>query len=425
MNEEYVEKIPKEEPAPVLAAHRWLLLGTVLLGVVFTWTCWDSRLIMPGFTYGYNGFWLIYLLLFFLFNREKIKARRMTLIFACSAAALCVLNVLQYYFGSVGKTVEKADYTLFILNNLAIPGLLMLHAQTVTFALPKEREAQGYALLVLHGFVIEPFIRVSAFFRAIASLFGAKDAKRRGIWIGLLVAVPVVLAAGSLLSRADAVFAGLLTGWFRELRLGTFIPKMILTLVCAMLFYSFLHYHIWDVRSPILADERARNPWEPTAPSIVLGALLVVYALFTYVQFVYLFGGAGLPEGLTYAEYAHEGFGQLIYVSGINLTAFCVCLGRTRAQEAPVKWLILGILFANLVIIASAFTRIGMYIAAYGLTLRRVMVVWLLLYVTAVTGLCAARLLRERKIPLLRLCAYGLCAWYVVLNMVDLTGLFS
>ncbi|MEZ4508571.1 MAG: DUF4153 domain-containing protein [Eubacteriales bacterium] len=59
--------------------------------------------------------------------------------------------------------------------------------------------------------------------------------------------------------------------------------------------------------------------------------LLAAYALFTYVQFTYLFGGT-LPVDLTYSEYARAGFGQFLVVTLVNFTVATSAKKREQKQ---------------------------------------------------------------------------------------------
>ena len=65
-----------------------------------------------------------------------------------------------------------------------------------------------------------------------------------------------------------------------------------------------------------------------TTTIVVLLMTLLVYALFCVVQFRFLFAGLfmngsiALPDGLTYSDYARNGFFQLLAVTAINLTIF-------------------------------------------------------------------------------------------------------
>ena len=40
-----------------------------------------------------------------------------------------------------------------------------------------------------------------------------------------------------------------------------------------------------------------------------------MFAVFVFVQLRFLFGGATLPDGITYADYARSGYGQLLLLA--------------------------------------------------------------------------------------------------------------
>ncbi len=64
-----------------------------------------------------------------------------------------------------------------------------------------------------------------------------------------------------------------------------------------------------------------------------------------------------------------------------------------------------------------------MYIQAYALTWKRVLSLWLMVYLAAVVLLCGWALLGKRGV--LRLCALVLIGWYVALNLVNVEGLIA
>src|SRR3954451_13472185 len=81
---------------------------------------------------------------------------------------------------------------------------------------------------------------------------------------------------------------------------------------------------------------RALPRWEWALP---LGVLDVLFVAFVAVQATVLFGGHRHvleTEGLTYAEYARQGFWQLLWVSALTLLVLsCVIrvAGRTTTAE--------------------------------------------------------------------------------------------
>ena len=90
-----------------------------------------------------------------------------------------------------------------------------------------------------------------------------------------------------------------------------------------------------------------------------------------------------MPEGVTYSEYAHQGFNQLIVVVVINLViVLLLSVSSDEHEECAALTVFTACTF---VMIASAFVRIFMYIGAYHLTELRF---WLSGTVYADVDLC-------------------------------------
>ncbi len=397
--------------APVTNAQRWLLPGALGLGFVLQALLFSTNGETARLGLWYAIFWLAYLAVFHAVCLRQAKARPFGFLLAGVAAFLCTMLIFQ--------SRGYSDGMLFFLNLLAIPCLLMLHAQFVTRPLPKEQES-GYVPLFFTGFFVQPFQYIGRFFRSLGSLTTSNKQSRR-VWLGLLLALPAVAVVLVLLLSADAVMGAYARAFFEPLRLPDLLFRGFILFLCAMLFYSFLYGAAWA--KPRVYQARTYAPWSATAPNIVVGALLAVYAVFTAVQFVYLFGGHGLPEGLTYAAYAREGFNQLMWVAALNLGAFALCLCRVREQRL-LHILLLALLAATGVVLVSAFTRLSLYIGAYGLTFKRVQAFWFLCYLSAVLLLCGIRLYRG-KLPLLRACTLLFILWYAALNMPDLNAWYA
>ena len=128
--------------------------------------------------------------------------------------------------------------------------------------------------------------------------------------------------------------------------------------------------------------ERAAHPvahrFEWLAPVLVVDAVFIV---FLVAQATVIFGGHDYLErttGLTYAEYVHQGFGQLTVATALTLL---VVLAATRKAQketsADRTWIrvSLGLLCAlTLVVVASALYRMHVYQDAYGFTRMRLLV---------------------------------------------------
>jgi hypothetical protein len=111
---------------------------------------------------------------------------------------------------------------------------------------------------------------------------------------------------------------------------------------------------------------------------VMLGLLDVLFLAFVAVEVRYFFGGSALVRattGLTYSEYARRGFFQLLAVAALLLPFLLVVHWLLRPDDAPgqrlFRWLA-GIQIALLsVIMVSAFERMRLYQAEYGLSESR------------------------------------------------------
>ncbi|HWN26651.1 MAG TPA: DUF4153 domain-containing protein, partial [Actinomycetospora sp.] len=166
--------------------------------------------------------------------------------------------------------------------------------------------------------------------------------------------------------------------------------------------------------------QRAARPvahrFEWLAPVLVVDA---VFVLFLVAQATAFFGGHEHLErttGLTYAQYVHQGFGQLTIATLLTLLVVWAASRKApRTTPADRTWLrvALGVLCAaTLVVVASALYRMHLYEQAYGLTRARLLAAvfegWLGVLVLAV--IAGAVALRARWLP-----RFGLLSGVVLL----------
>jgi len=128
--------------------------------------------------------------------------------------------------------------------------------------------------------------------------------------------------------------------------------------------------------------ERAPRPvahrFEWLAPVLVVDA---VFAVFLVAQAAVIFGGHDYlrrTTGLTYAEYVHQGFGQLTVATALTLLVVWAASRKApRGTPADRAWIrvSLGVLCGlTLVVVASALHRMHVYQDAYGFTGLRLLV---------------------------------------------------
>jgi len=257
--------------------------------------------------------------------------------------------------------------------------------------------------------------------------------RRALIWkilLGILLAIPVLLIAGSLLAAADAVFAQLfvsLQDFLTQLSLSE-IFKILLTAVLILPFiFSFLYsgYKRWRlVASPDHYSSQTKGlRIDKTILITFLTCINILYLLFAVIQAAYLTGAftARLPENLTYAEYARSGFFELAFVSAINLGL--ILLAVKAADRKGIAGLILRVeslllIAGSLVQWLSAMFRMYLYINTYGLTYLRFMVTAFMLLLLV---LFAFLLVKEflPRLPLFKMLAATTLISLLVLNHVN------
>lgn len=137
---------------------------------------------------------------------------------------------------------------------------------------------------------------------------------------------------------------------------------------------------------------------------------MALYAVYIGVQVRYFFLAADANVyqafGLTYAEYIHKGFYELLTVSGLNILIAKVSWELSREREDRPSMLVralIGLVLACAVVIAcSGISRAWHYITAYGLSVERVLVVYASVLAIAVFLVGFAKLAspRLREMPL-------------------------
>ncbi len=256
-------------------------------------------------------------------------------------------------------------------------------------------------------FVWCPFSHASTFLKSIKS----KKYKNL-VWVaaGLGAAVPMVILLAILLASADMVFQSMLDHMIEQfLNPFTVFTVVIETAAAALCMYCM----VCSAYARELPEEsRSLRNGEPVLAISFMGLIGLVYLVFCAIQVMYLFLGKGtLPEGMTYADYARQGFFQLLFVALLNLVMVLMCLKYFRGNVI-LNGVLLTISFCTYVMIASAVYRMVLYVQQYQLTRLRVMVLWFLaMLVVLMAGVIV--LIFKNQFPLFRYCLAVVTVFYI------------
>jgi len=222
----------------------------------------------------------------------------------------------------------------------------------------------------------------------------------------LLLTVPILVVFTWLFAAADAIFKSSLESLGRQIsQLASHSETFAIHTLWSLVFFV--------LAAMILRPMVLGKQWKPdhiTPPASftigpleigsVLGSLLFLFLCFIIIQLRYLFGGTTLVQsvaGLTYADYARQGFFALLKVVFLLHIVLMVGDWLVKATDHDTKqlfrWLSLGLIALAIFIFASAFFRLYLYVDAYGLTRARFYAVAVLVWLALVFLFFAVKLL--------------------------------
>ncbi|MDR0519661.1 MAG: DUF4173 domain-containing protein [Clostridiales Family XIII bacterium] len=260
----------------------------------------------------------------------------------------------------------------------------------------------GYVLTdIVNQIFVVPFTNFAGAFRALGYGVQCKDGDRRGLYafLGILISIPLIATVIALLISADPGFADIMANIAQALNLnniGQYILELILGIPVACYVFGSVfgnsHGRYTDsmtrARTAGALAEMHKIPLAAVRAPLV--ALTAVYALFFASMGAYLFSAfsGGLPAAFTYAEYARRGFFELCGVASVNLAVviFVYIFARRGSGEYPrsVRVLTGAISSMTILLIATAASKMLMYIDMYGLTRLRVYTLWFMLLMACV-----------------------------------------
>jgi hypothetical protein len=217
---------------------------------------------------------------------------------------------------------------------------------------------------------------------------------------GAILATPVALLFAGLFAAADPLFArgrDAVTDLFTSVDA---IPRLVFFVAATLFVLGAYAYAASTGARDVAPPERPSRLPVPgtTERTIVIATAAVLSWLFVALQVVYLVGDAPARpgSGITFAQYAHRGFGELSVLATVAVLLVVGALGQREATQPPRRlcvW-VLALLAAVAGVLASAFHRVALYEGVYGFTTARVHAQAYMLVVLAVLALCALETVR-------------------------------
>jgi hypothetical protein len=194
------------------------------------------------------------------------------------------------------------------------------------------------------------------------------------VMVGIVLSIPLLLLFGGLLVSADAAFRRIAVNLV-DIDLAAWLPHLAVTAGGAWVAGGYLRALLIrpDSPQPPLINSQRPARVGTIELCLPLAVLDLLFLSFIVVQLRYLFGGAGLVEvvpGLTYAEYARQGFFQLVAVAFLTLPLLLVIdwLLDNGQGKRPFRKLASLAIILLFVIMVSALQRMRLYQLEFGLT---------------------------------------------------------
>ena len=303
-----------------------------------------------------------------------------------------VTAVILYLFSIVFSITDNNFIKILDVIFLFIAGAYFIYSVTaeknrierfLPFAVSKSLFEYPFSKFSEQSKVLKSAIKSSGFGKNLVLVFA-----------GLLITVPVTAIVATLLMSADSRFSDMLTGFAEKFaygNMGLLIAQIFIAIPCSHYLFGMIYSNAERENLNVLNDEYCKTRisdmrfMNNLIIYTALTPLCILYILFFISQAGYFLSGfsGNLPDGYSYAVYARKGFFELCAVSLINLGVISVTgiIAKTGGKSKPATLKIYSITLCifTLFLIATALSKMVMYIDEYGLTQLRVYTTWFMI----------------------------------------------
>lgn len=357
---------------------RLLLGGSFFFSILHSILLWDKQ---PGIAVLLFCIALLTFFIAILNKNQKIRNRK--------GLILCVPIVLL-------------SLTYFIFNNkffqtmnaFVICGLGLMLILDLT---QKELEWK-YLFTKIFSLIIGPFEYFHSILEELKKMFFKKENSSKKVETlkrvikSFIVIIPIVLIIIFLLVSADSIFANIFCGisdTIENLFDSNELPYLMARIFAIIIIFIYMSSFLYNIlmEDTVYHKEKQQEKKGIAIDGITIQLLLtilnIIYFVFCTIQILYLFTKTEIPDNFNYAEYARQGFFQLMFVSFLNFVLlYGIHSNRKEVSSFQKKytvWMELGMELFTQIIIISAFYRMFLYEQAYGYTYLRLFVYFILM----------------------------------------------
>lgn len=344
-----------------------LLLSAAALGALFSYLFTKQIL-------GVNMFLFVLLLYgFALVNRAQFMKRTFRQEKLITFFSLPVIFLAAYMF--IGSTLLNFLSVLVIFFVMFVQYIVLSDNSLYRWYEPL------FLLDILFAGINRMLLGLGQFVTgSVNGIFKRQSENRRGVVVGVLIGVVMLILIIPLLLMADQQVASFMSLLFAQIDLSDMFLYIFMFLLAASAAAAPVatanrgeytgKREAWDVAG--------KRPVQGVTMTVALSMISVVYILFGAVQFSYFFEAPktmATQLGLTSSVYAVSGFGELLFVTCLNFAIIALALRFTKQKDnrtqRGLKALYTILIAFNFVIMASSHMRLQYYEYSYGYTIAR------------------------------------------------------
>lgn len=271
-----------------------------------------------------------------------------------------------------------------ILNSILIPFLTML--MFIMCIRPTNKFKT--ILQNIFGILIKPFSYINRVMNIIFELLSKKltiSSTSKKVIKSILILIPFLIIILLLLTSADMIFESMISKIINIkyiMKLLTFknFKNLSYRIIIILIFFLYLsvvlNYILFTYPKEKSKEKELKVKNDNLTIKVILTAFNVVYIIFDFIQIKSLLFHS-VSSNINYAEYARQGFLQLMIISIINIVLILISKEleeNDSTKNKYIKSMSLLMVLLTFIIIISSFFRMNLYESEFGYTFLRLLV---------------------------------------------------
>lgn len=320
------------------------------------------------------------------------------------------------------------------INLIVIPILFCFH---ILCLLNEKFEISRNIIRKIAGLFFEPlnYIKesIGKFFEEVNNKLkinaeSSKNETIKKVIKSLLITTPIVLIIIILLSTADEIFANVFKEIIEKINflltyinLSTVLIKIIYIVIVFSYLIGVFYYICIKYEDYKQINNKIIKKYDDFTIKMILISLNIIYLIFCYIQIKSLFMR---NTTLNYAQYARQGFFQLMVVSIINLITILIAKRKENDSSKLINYMCLIMIALTFIIVISAGTRMYFYESAYGYTFFRILV-YCILFTESILFIPTIFYILDKNVNLPKVYFIIITVIYICMNFANFDSIIA